>query len=212
MPQKRFSLIELLVVLVVIGILLTLLLPVVNKGKKSAEGAVCKNNLSQLYRTSVLYADDNDGILMYSVFPDSSNWRDVMVEDYGVGEGNHTCLTSEKQVEVDESHAMGNGTYSANRSMMHDGAAAWLPYVHSNPRLSGISRPENLILFGDGKYDASDDVFSWTKNRSGSVLNLFPHSDGKDFNAMVDGHVTGHQLEEVHTTLDHWGWNYSFWP
>ena len=61
MNKKIFTLIELLVVITIIGILVTLLLPSLSKAREQAKRAVCKSNMSQLYKASMVYANkDND--------------------------------------------------------------------------------------------------------------------------------------------------------
>lgn len=55
-----FSLIELLVVIVVIGILASMLVPALAKAKQLARSAHCKNNLRQLGIASLLYSQESD--------------------------------------------------------------------------------------------------------------------------------------------------------
>jgi len=70
MWQKRarkrlaFTLLELLVVIAIIAILAALLLPTLTRTKAKAESMTCSNNLKQLSLAWVLYADDNNDLLV----------------------------------------------------------------------------------------------------------------------------------------------------
>jgi len=61
---KKFSLIELLVVISVFAILASLFSPSLNNAKKQVQAQECRNNLSNIYNAILIYVDDNDSILM----------------------------------------------------------------------------------------------------------------------------------------------------
>ena len=63
---KKFSLIELLVVVAIIGILASLLAPNLKNAREKSKSAVCKSTLKQLGISGSMYADDNDGRIPYS--------------------------------------------------------------------------------------------------------------------------------------------------
>lgn len=58
---RAFTLIELLVVIGIIGVLLAILLPSLEKVREQANTARCASNLHQIGTALVIYADENDG-------------------------------------------------------------------------------------------------------------------------------------------------------
>lgn len=64
MPRSAgFSLVEIIVTTAILAILVTLILPAVNKAIDSARTAGCASNLSQIGKAMFAYAADNDGRL-----------------------------------------------------------------------------------------------------------------------------------------------------
>jgi prepilin-type N-terminal cleavage/methylation domain-containing protein/prepilin-type processing-associated H-X9-DG protein len=74
-PAKGFTLVELLVVLATIGILASLLFPVVREAVARSQGTQCLNNTRQLTLAWLLYADDEQGRLC----PNGSGLSDAWV-------------------------------------------------------------------------------------------------------------------------------------
>jgi prepilin-type N-terminal cleavage/methylation domain-containing protein/prepilin-type processing-associated H-X9-DG protein len=77
--RKGFTLIELLVVIAIIALLMGILMPALSAAKKLASGAACMGNQRSLSIAWVIYADDNDGVLMcngacYDTATDKSPW------------------------------------------------------------------------------------------------------------------------------------------
>ena len=85
MKKARFTLIEVLVVVAIIGILASLLLPTLRKARKTSKTVLSVNNLKQIYKASFIYADNNDGYLFNAnnnshPVNDSMNWPRMAYE------------------------------------------------------------------------------------------------------------------------------------
>src|ERR1700722_6732735 len=60
-PRRGFSLGELLVVIGIIAVLISLLLPALQKARQSATQLKCLSNMRQVAQVMTMYADDNKG-------------------------------------------------------------------------------------------------------------------------------------------------------
>ena len=94
-----FTLIELLVVIAIIAILAAMLLPVLAKGKIQAWRAQSASNLRNLQTGAIMYANDNNGVLLpnapfFPIIPGSESWIDVSTTAYEEGTGDQEGNTN----------------------------------------------------------------------------------------------------------------------
>ena len=62
--RRGFTLIELLVVIAIIAVLMAILMPALNRVKEQGKRAVCLSNLRQLTMAWIMYADENNDVLV----------------------------------------------------------------------------------------------------------------------------------------------------
>lgn len=77
--MKKFTLIELLIVIAIIGILLTILMPSLSKAKEKARTAVCASNQSQVFKAASIWSFNNNKWTPYGhswhIFSGSNNLK-----------------------------------------------------------------------------------------------------------------------------------------
>lgn len=83
--RKGFTLVELLVVIGIIALLISILLPALNKAREQAARVKCQANMRTLMQASVMYADENKNQLPFCNWDPGFNTLNTSSAGYGGG-------------------------------------------------------------------------------------------------------------------------------
>ena len=181
--RQKFTLIELLVVIAIIGILLSLLFPVFGKSRKTARQAVCKSNLSQMYKAYYMIVEEgydgytgdnansnhNPGQLMGSY----QNNKRIIVDFLGSSQEAFNCPSFSD----DSKWSYGHNTEEAFMGPRDIDVRLYLKF---------IVNPSNMLLLGDR--DVAAENTSGLNNNTQPLAKHHPRGVGNI--ACFDGHVT----------------------
>ena len=204
LPTSNFSftLIELLVVIAIIAILAALLMPSLRAARDKAKSIQCMNNLRQIGTGMALYAQENDGYLVYH------NCWPVNVDRYIVQSGKPLLVIGDTLgysyariwscpnnlaplVKESSSGALGykncEVSYGANRDLIRTSADATTTPLVSPIRVDAVTDPgKKMIVFDDSGGTNGGAIYG--NPVPIDVYVGFPHSGGNNL-LFVDFHV-----------------------
>ena len=214
--QVKFTLIELLVVIAIIGILASLLIPVLGKAREQARSASCKNNLKQFGYAVMMYTDDEDDYLPASFTTDRTYWY-VTLYTYMSGTN-----TSAYKLCPSVAHPKGveSLNYASNKNI--------LKHTNFQPpefrlRITDLTRSSDAVVIGDaGMWWAPTNTsypfielpgaYVWSQNSYSPEDILEPYDDKVDVTTglrfrhegdkkanlvFADGHVSAKQMNQM---------------
>lgn len=79
--RNAFTLVELLVVIGIIALLISILLPALNKARDNANTVACLSNMRQFTAASANYAAENKGYIIPCGTPKAGWWCNIMVDN-----------------------------------------------------------------------------------------------------------------------------------
>ncbi len=219
--RTAFTLIELLVVIAIISLLVSILLPSLQRAKDLAKDVICKSNLKGIGASHQIWANDNDGYMMCWAMPldylgtgvelNSSRtpyaWSYILVDrEYisaTVERGNSlfNCPSrDENQILLDPTGIREwyytDPDYGYNTILgTYVASGGYNYYFH---QFSEVKNPSETIAFGDSKYGyILSASHSWAAGRPNPR-----HNDLSEANySWVDGHAASRNADESDTAI-----------
>ena len=195
--MKKFTLLELLIVVAIIGILLSLLLPSLGNAREKAKSVVCKSNMKQISAAVEQYKVNTDGRLPKAVGAIATNWT-------GMAHYQEWRTLINNYMQVEDTFAGVFSCPSYDESLDSAGGYGWnASYLAIEPidnnitdrqiyqgfKFLSISDPEETLLVGD-----TVDENTWDKNvcraPAGQLSRIGNRHSGSLNVLWADSHVT----------------------
>lgn len=147
--RRGFTLVELLVVIGIIALLISMLLPALNRAREAAKTVLCLSQLRQVGTASALYVNESRGYLVpcytWPATPDGDRIHQFL-QRYLPNQGNKTVWTCPNAIPgVNDEFPM---TYGANQGV-HVFHTTVLPTLAPQARVTRIRRPAETIALAD---------------------------------------------------------------
>ena len=212
MHMKKFTLIEMLVVIAVIGILSSLLLPSIRQSREKAIGALCISNMRQSYIQMNIFTNQNDSKIMVKENDPVKGWVAPLYDngyvedpnesffcpkdDIGPGPYNNKWIYYQQTYGFNVFGMFKNTVWADRDWLLTDRPGGPGTEMNCTINLLLLPEPSEFILIGDtvSRYHLEQNNsyrnhFSFRDTNWGKIWTV--HNPGKKANAVYgDGHVS----------------------
>lgn len=215
--MKRFTLLEMLIVIAVIGILCSLLLPSIKQSREKAIGALCMSNMRQSYIQLKIFTNQNNQKIMLKEDDPGKGWVAPLYDSGMIEDPNESFFCPKDDISGPYNKwVYYQQTYGSNIFGMYKNTAwsdrEWLETdrpggpatgLDCTIKLLNIPEPSEFILLGDTlsrhrleSENAYRNYFLFRDSTWGKIWTV--HNPSKKANAIyADGYVSS-------TTVSDW--------